>query len=263
MTQQNLIPRSMNSLHHVVAATAIVNNKTNKGLLVAVSIIIGWFIGLTVLFLLDLSRIPTPVAIVGVLIQTFLFTGLFITAHDAMHGSLYPQNSKVNHFVGAFAVFLYAQFDYKKLIKRHWQHHLHPATAADPDFHNNWNRHPLLWYFGFMTRYFSLLQFLGLVTVYNIAHFVFHISESNLMLFWIVPSLLSSTQLFFFGTFLPHRETAKGYQSVHRANSCSLPPFWSFLTCYHFGYHEEHHEYPAAPWWKLPEIRKLRTLGSR
>ncbi len=235
----------------------------NKGLLVAVGIIIAWGISLTILFLLDLSVIPTFITIAGVLIQTFLFTGLFITAHDAMHGSLYPQNLKVNHLIGAVAVFLYAQFDYKQLIKRHCQHHLHPATEADPDFHSSWNRHPLLWYFSFMTRYFSFLQLLGLVAVYNIAHFIPHIPESNLTLFWILPSLLSSVQLFFFGTFLPHRKTAKGYQNIHRANSCSLPPFWSFLTCYHFGYHEEHHEYPAAPWWTLPEIRKLRTIELR
>lgn len=263
MTQQTLIPQSSDSPHQVVSSTINTINKTNKGLLVAVSIIATWFISLTVLFLLDLSRIPAPVIVTGILIQTFLFTGLFITAHDAMHGSLYPQSPKINHFIGAVSVFLYAQFDYKKLIKRHRQHHLHPATETDPDFHNNWNRHPLLWYFGFLTRYFSPLQFLGLATVYNVSHFVLHIPESNLTLFWVVPSLLSSAQLFFFGTFLPHRETAEGYQNVHRANSCSLPPFWSFLTCYHFGYHEEHHEYPAAPWWKLPEIRQLRNAGSR
>jgi beta-carotene ketolase (CrtW type) len=48
-----------------------------------------------------------------------------------------------------------------------------------------------------------------------------------------------------------------GYTNPHRAQSNPLPIFWSFITCYHFGYHQEHHEYPHVPWWKLPEIHKL------
>ncbi|MFB2979106.1 fatty acid desaturase [Microseira sp. BLCC-F43] len=49
-----------------------------------------------------------------------------------------------------------------------------------------------------------------------------------------------------------------GYTNPHRCQSNSLSTFWSFITCYHFGYHEEHHEYPEVPWWQLPIIRKRR-----
>jgi beta-carotene/zeaxanthin 4-ketolase len=61
-------------------------------------------------------------------------------------------------------------------------------------------------------------------------------------------------QLFYFGTFLTHREPTEGYTNPHRTTSNHFSHFWSFITCYHFGYHKEHHEYPQLPWWKLPEI---------
>ena len=65
-------------------------------------------------------------------------------------------------------------------------------------------------------------------------------------------------QLFYFGTFLPHSEPEGGYSEPHRAKSTSYPVWLSFITCYHFGYHEEHHEYPHVCWWQLPEIYQLR-----
>lgn len=34
---------------------------------------------------------------------------------------------------------------------------------------------------------------------------------------------------------------------------------FSYITCYHSGYDEEHHEYPSVPWWQLPAIHKLQT----
>jgi hypothetical protein len=45
---------------------------------------------------------------------------------------------------------------------------------------------------------------------------------------------------------------------VHNARSSSMPIWLSLLTCYHFGYHWEHHEYPYVPWcacgWRLREF---------
>jgi beta-carotene ketolase (CrtW type) len=79
----------------------------------------------------------------------------------------------------------------------------------------------------------------------------------NLILFWIIPPLLSTFQLFYFGTYLPHRELSEPYTDAHRTRSNDYNVFWSFLSCYHFGYHWEHHEYTHIPWWRLPKIRKL------
>jgi beta-carotene ketolase (CrtW type) len=79
-----------------------------------------------------------------------------------------------------------------------------------------------------------------------------HIPMSNLILFWLLPLSLSSIQLFYFGIFLPHRRPKTGYTNRHCAKSSYYSIFWSFVTCYHFGYHWEHHEYPHLPWYKLP-----------
>jgi beta-carotene ketolase (CrtW type) len=86
-----------------------------------------------------------------------------------------------------------------------------------------------------------------------------HVAPINLALFALFPSILSSLQLFYFGTFLPHREPKIGYHYPHRSQSHNLPSFWSFMACYHFGYHQEHHEHPDVPWWQLPEIYRQRV----
>ena len=55
-----------------------------------------------------------------------------------------------------------------------------------------------------------------------------------------------------FSTWLPHRTPPGGHADRHRARSLSLSPFWSFLTCWHFGgRHHEHHADPSLPWWRL------------
>jgi beta-carotene/zeaxanthin 4-ketolase len=84
--------------------------------------------------------------------------------------------------------------------------------------------------------------------------YIFQICPINVGLFWAFPLILSSLQLFYFGTFLPHRQPLEGYNNFHRANSTQLPIFLSFLSCYHFGFHQEHHEFPYIPWWQLPMI---------
>jgi beta-carotene ketolase (CrtW type) len=78
----------------------------------------------------------------------------------------------------------------------------------------------------------------------------------NLIYFWVVPALLSTVQLFYFGTYLPHRELTEPYKDQHRARSNNYSNIFSLLTCYHFGYHWEHHEYPHIAWWRLPLMRK-------
>lgn len=109
-----------------------------------------------------------------------------------------------------------------------------------------------------MKEYWSWWQLVGLITIFHSISYFLHVSQGNLTLFWVVPAILSSVQLFFFGTFLPHREPEAGYTNNHRAQTTPLPTLWSFITCYHFGYHEEHHEYPHVPWWNLPRIYRMK-----
>ncbi|HEY9728907.1 MAG TPA: fatty acid desaturase [Chroococcales cyanobacterium] len=240
-----------------------VGGKTSiHGLLIAVFIISLWAISLVCLLSINIAKISTWLILLAILWQTFLYTGLFITAHDAMHGSVFPQNPKINAFVGRFTVTAYGLLSYRKLLQKHWLHHKHPASEFDPDFHNGINKNPVAWYFHFMKGYWDWRQIIGLGLIYNFAKFCLPVCESNLILFWVVPSLLSSVQLFYFGTFLTHKEPEGGYTNPHRTQTNPLPIAWSFITCYHFGYHEEHHEYPSIPWWQLPAVHTLLTQSA-
>jgi beta-carotene/zeaxanthin 4-ketolase len=226
------------------------------GILVAVTIAILWIGSLGLLSFIDVFQLLPGWILVAILGRTFIQTGLFIVAHDAIHGSVCPSNHHLNDAIGKFAVTLYALLDYQKLAINHWQHHRQPGQAGDPDFHNC---NPLIWYLKFMKGYLNIrqiiIQFVGLGTIFSTLHFGVHIPVANLFLFWILPIFLSTIQLFFFGTYLPHRSS--NAENSHRATSSNYSLLWSFLTCYHFGYHWEHHEYPWLPWYELPSMRQV------
>ena len=221
-----------------------------KGLLSAGLVVSAWAAVWVVLLQTPLT--PAAVA-VGIPLQTFLYTGLFITAHDAMHGTVTPSYSRINRVVGWISVLLYALFSLKKLTHEHMLHHAHPGEPGhDPDFHDGERPEFVQWYMHFLKHYVSFWQMLGMAVVFNVLEHLAHIALPNLILFWVLPSLLSTLQLFYFGTYLPHRGDPG---NVHHARSNAFRPSISFLTCYHFGYHLEHHESPWAPWWHLPVVR--------
>ena len=230
-----------------------------KGVGIGAAVVGLWLVSLTVLLSVDVVAISPLLAVLAIFVQTFLYTGLFITAHDAMHGTVAPGSRRINDLVGAVAVRLYALFSYKKLHEKHWEHHKQPASEHDPDYHDG--EHPgfFAWYFNFLTNYVGFFQIVGMALVYNLLHHAFGVSLAQLNLYWVLPSLLSTLQLFFFGTYLPHREPAGGYGDRHRTTSNAYSTWLSFLTCYHFGYHWEHHEKPSVPWWELPRVRRETT----
>ncbi|MCY7320471.1 MAG: fatty acid desaturase [Phormidesmis sp. CAN_BIN36] len=230
----------------------------NRGLLAAFSIIGTWATSLVVLLSIDISQLTIGWRIAATVWQTFLYTGLFITAHDAMHGAIAPSNPKLNQWIGSFTLIVYALFDYKKMVRTHWLHHQQPASEIDPDFHNGKVKNFFAWYGYFMFRYWSWVRLFGLMIIYTLIGIVLNVPKVNLNWFWVAPSIASSLQLFFFGTYLPHREPEGGYLTETRAQSSNWSVFWSFITCYHFGYHEEHHEQPNVPWWGLPELHQRR-----
>ena len=109
----------------------------------------------------------------------------------------------------------------------------------------------------------KVVLFFGMKVIFFTLYLGFHVPIPNLFLFWVFPIVLSSMQLFYFGTYLPHRAGSAAippspHQNSHHAVSANRPVWWSFLTCYHFGYHWEHHEYPALPWYRLPSVRQHR-----
>jgi beta-carotene ketolase (CrtW type) len=229
---------------------------SNKGIFIGAAVILLWIVNLFLLLSAETAKLPIYSVILAILAQTFFYTGLFITAHDAMHGLVAPQHKKLNRFIGTLCVFLYALFSFQGLRSEHQKHHAHPGSGDDPDFHDGKHRGFWPWYFHFMRTYVTWQQLAGMAIAFNVMLHFFKIPQTNLILFWTLPALLSTLQLFYFGTYLPHREPAGGYDNAHRAKSNDFSVFWSFITCYHFGYHWEHHEYPYVPWWKLPSVRR-------
>jgi len=215
-----------------------------------------WTGNLIFLLSVPISTMNPLVAIFGFVVQTLLYTGLFITAHDAMHSSVYRRNRRINDLIGRIAVTLYALFSYRRLVTKHARHHKYPASPEDPDYHDGEHSGFLAWYTRFMLNYIRIPQILGMAVVFNLLLHLVGVNVWNIVLFWVSPALLSTVQLFYFGTFLPHREPDGGYTNRHRAETNAYPVFLSFLTCYHFGYHWEHHEFPGVSWWRLPAKRR-------
>jgi len=59
------------------------------------------------------------------------------------------------------------------------------------------------------------------------------------------------------GTFRPHHHVeGKGFADTHNARSNDFGTLASLATCFHFGYHLEHHRRPDVPWWALPGAKK-------
>ncbi|NJN75112.1 MAG: beta-carotene ketolase [Synechococcaceae cyanobacterium RL_1_2] len=213
-----------------------------------------WCIDLCLLLGCDLKTTHPLEILLGILWQTFLDTGLFITAHEAMHGLVCPHNPQLNRRLGVLAITLYGLFPYDQLLIKHRLHHRYPASDHDPDFHNGVESNEVAWYLHFLQGYWNWRQFSSLLAIVIGLGFIFHLAPANLGLFWALPLGLSSLQLFHFGTFLPHRQPLGGYDNFARASSTKLSTFLSFITCYHFGYHREHHEHPEVPWWRLPAV---------
>jgi beta-carotene/zeaxanthin 4-ketolase len=225
------------------------------GILVAAIVVTIWIASLVFFSSIEIDRSTYIWILPGILARTFIQTGLFIVAHDAIHGSLFPNNRRFNDSIGWLTVTLYAFLNYQTLTINHWQHHRHPGRVEDPDFYDG---DILVWYLKFMQGYVSfkqiVTQLVGLGLALIVMYFGLHIPLLNLFLFWVMPIFLSTMQLFFFGTYLPHRPG--NIKNRHHAVSSYYHPIVSFFTCYHFGYHWEHHEYPSLPWYSLPAARK-------
>lgn len=221
----------------------------------AIAIVGLWGLTAIVAVLIPFQDVPWWGMIGGILIRTFLHTGLFILAHDAMHINLVPRQLWLNQSLGKITVQLYGMLSYENCRSNHLKHHQQPAQVGDPDFHDGVHYHLLLWYCHFLKGYFSwgqFTKFLGAIAVFSsLTHTLFATSYLSLFIFFLLPLLLSSWQLFIFGTYLPHgKQIAYG---KHRQSHHFLRWLWSLLSCYHFGtYHEEHHAQPHQPWFKLP-----------
>lgn len=224
-------------------------------LILAIGLIAAW-LGLHVLAVWYLDAAAHPVlAVLCLLGLTWLSVGLFITAHDAMHGAVVPGRPGMNAMIGRLALALYAGFSWRKLIIKHMSHHRHPGTGDDPDFGHG-RRGVAAWYADFVRTYFGWREFFVLGSAVIVYALILG-DRWPYVAFWAVPSILASMQLFLFGTWLPHREGDEPFADRHNARSTPLAVPVSLLTCFHFGgFHHEHHLHPSVPWWALPRARK-------
>jgi beta-carotene ketolase (CrtW type) len=229
--------------------------------------VLGWLGSWAVLLPTGLAQLSPVVVIVAVLVRTLLQTGLFIVAHDAMHGSLWPTRPGANRRVGQIALLFYAALPYGRCRRNHRLHHRHAGTSRDPDHHLEGQPSLWRWYGRFMRAYLSLKQLTALVLIWLVlAALAAPVSTSpvaNVVLYGVLPTLLSSAQLFLVGTFLPHRTPhlhsgapSSSGATRHQPRSLDWPIWLSLLSCYHFGYHWEHHAYPHLPWHGLPAVRR-------
>ena len=223
--------------------------------LVLVSVISAVWIFIHVYSVFFHSLAANPLITLGLIAgQTWLYTGLFICAHDAMHGTLAPRNPKLNDMIGRVILFYYAGFRFDAMKAAHMDHHEFPGTEKDPDFNAKAPTKFWPWYLKFFITYFGIAQFLTVFGI-TVAYLLLGASYHNTIIMWAVPSILSSVQLFYFGTFLTHRHK-DAFPDEHNARSNNYPNWLSLLTCFHFGYHHEHHLYPHEPWWRLPARKK-------
>lgn len=224
------------------------------GILSAVLIIFFWLAHLLyILTTVDVS-IGNLWMYFHVVLQAYLYTGLFITGHDAMHGSVSVHRG-LNYFFGWLSVFLFAGMSYNRLKANHRRHHLYVATEKDPDYYTG-RQNFFLWWGHFMWRYTTILQIIIMASLYNILVWLLHVPEPRVIVFWILPAILGTLQLFYVGTYLPHRRPHKAYMDPHKARSQKRNHLWAMISCYFFGYHYEHHEWPKVPWWQLHKTKK-------
>jgi beta-carotene/zeaxanthin 4-ketolase len=221
------------------------------GLIIAISIFVLW--GTHLFYSMTQVTVDpaNPWLYVHLLIQVYLYTGLFITGHDAMHGTV-SKNRPLNQAVGYLSVFLYAGMWYKSLIRYHGLHHMYPATEKDPDYSIG-SQNFFAWWFRFMVHYVTWIQLLIMAALYNILRIWF--PDWTIISFWVIPAVLSTFQLFYFGTFLPHRLPHTEEMGKHKARTLRRFHAWAMLSCYFFGYHREHHESPRTPWWQLYRLK--------
>ena len=228
-------------------------------------IVLGWLISLIGLLSLNIHLLPWWALLTAIVVRVHLHTGLFILGHDAMHGLLWRDQPRLNHQLGAVLLALYAALPYRHARHLHQLHHQAPGSPLDPDGPPGEGASVWSWYGRFMAAYLSRMQMAALLASWAalslLCSTITATSVLNVLAFCTLPLILSSVQLFFFGTFLPHRCQRPPHSKPH-PESLHLPTWLSLLACFHFGYHREHHDNPGLSWFQLPAAhRQARTLA--
>ena len=225
------------------------------GIIIAIGVILCWASHLAyMLFFVEFSATNLWMYL-HIIIQAYLYTGLFITGHDAMHGNI-SEKRWVNTILGTLSVGLFAGMSYSRLRKNHGLHHKHVASEGDPDFYvrsqNYWK-----WWAVFMWRYLTITQIVIMAVLFNVFLWAFPAwGEAKILVYWALPAILGTLQLFYVGVYWPHREPHTSDMGIHKARTQKKNHLWAMISCYFFGYHYEHHEDQNIPWWQLYKTKE-------
>lgn len=221
------------------------------GIIIALTIIFLWTVHLFYCLSYVNVNLSDPLFYMHFLVQSYLYTGLFITGHDAMHRNI--SNSRmINNILGIVSTFLFAGLSYRKLLTNHFKHHKNPGEEDDPDFYSK-SQNFVVWWLVFLKRYTTIIQIIIMAAIFNILKISF--DEISIFSFWIIPAFIGTFQLFYFGTYLPHKYPHTLPMKPHNARTQEKNHIWGMLSCYFFGYHYEHHESPGTPWWELYKMK--------
>jgi beta-carotene ketolase (CrtW type) len=233
-------------------------SQTVIGLALAALIAGSWLgIHAYAMFVFELSWANLPFALALAVVQVWLSVGVFIVCHDAMHGSLAPGRPELNAAIATPLLMLYAGFRWRQMRDAHFTHHELSGHMGDPDFDEDNPSDFWRWYWTFFKRYFGWQSLVFVHSVVGLYWLVLGIPMAQIFVLYGAPALLSSLQLFYFGTYRPHHHAPGApFADRHNARSNDFGPLASLATCFHFGYHLEHHRQPHVPWWALPSAKK-------
>ncbi len=232
------------------------------GLMLALGIIMSWLLAICTGLMGWHPGAGSPLFDgLWITVTAFLSTGVFITAHECMHGLVAPGHPRINRTIGRFATWSYAGLSYDTLNRAHHIHHAKPATEEDPDYHRG-NPNIVRWYLDFMCQYSTWKQWAWMSTLTVTFVAGLKLPMDQVLLFWAMPLVSRNVQLFVVGTWLPHRPGSYLGDGPLRARTLDVHPVLSLLACFHFGYHYEHHARPDLPWWRLWQVRGMGSAAS-
>ena len=178
------------------------------------------------------------------------FTGLFILAHEAIHGTLVPGFPRLGHALGRLFATVYALVDYDLLRARHHEHHAHVGTDADPDFDGDGRL--LLHGARFMRRY---LRWYSVPLLALAGNALGQRGYSAAMIgAYVAPVLLSTLIVFTVGIHLVHHpKLVEKYarNDTQRSVCIDFGRVGSALLILNFNTHWLHHARPRLSWWEL------------
>ncbi len=217
---------------------------------------------------LFLAAIPTAFAlvhahpwamVVTIPINACAFTGLFILAHEAIHGTLVPEFPAFGHVLGRLFATVYALVDYDLLRANHWEHHGHVATEKDPDFDSSGRL--FVHGFRFMRRYLRVRSILLLALA---GHLLGQAGYSAAMIgAYVAPVLLSTLVVFTVGIHLVHHPVLLAQRTEgdpQRSVCIDLGRVGSALVILNFNVHWHHHAHPRLSWWELGAMREAEPV---